>query len=142
MEEYYNLKDFGEELFDNTGINFYARFEQEEGVQLKLPSGWSRQLVLIFKEAFTNALKYSRSSSVNMDFFIGHELFTIEVSDNGVGLPPHESVKSQRGIRNMKERSAKIKAVLEIISSPMGGTRIILEKRIHQVGPTRMKARL
>jgi PAS domain S-box-containing protein len=142
MEVYYNLKDFGEELFDNTGINFYARFEQEEGVQLKLPSGWSRQLVLIFKEAFTNALKYSRSSSVNMDFFIGHELFTIEVSDNGVGLPPHESVKSQRGIRNMKERSAKIKAVLEIISSPMGGTRIILEKRIHQVGPTRMKARL
>jgi len=141
QEVYFNLKDFGEELFDNTGISFYANFNQSgENVQLKLPSGLSRQLVLIFKEAFTNALKYSQASRVSMEFIIQPLHFAIEVADNGVGFPL-QNLTSPRGINNMKERSAKIDACLTINSSPEEGTVVCLQRKITQLGLTQLDAK-
>jgi signal transduction histidine kinase len=141
QEVYYNLKDFGEELFDNTGISFYASFEEiEEQVTLKLPSGWSRQLVLLFKEAFTNALKYSEASAVNMLFRVGSTAFTIEVSDNGRGFP-EEQLQSLRGIKNMRDRSAKLKAKLEILTRPGKGSKILLKRKITQKGLVNLEAK-
>jgi len=141
-EVYYNLKDFGEELFDNTGINFYASFEQtNDDVSLKLPSGWSRQLVLIFKEAFTNALKYSEADAVNMLFVVSAEDFLIEVSDNGRGFP-EEQLNSLRGIKNMRDRSSKIKAKLAIESTFQQGSRIRLRRKITQKGLIDIEANL
>lgn len=141
QEVYYNLKDFGEELFDNTGISFYSSFEEiEEQATLKLPSGWSRQLVLLFKEAFTNALKYSEASSVNMLFKVGCNAFMIEVSDNGKGFP-EEQLRSLRGIKNMRDRSAKLKANLEIITRPGEGSKICLKRKITQKGLVNAEAK-
>ena len=131
-EVYYNLKDFGEELFDNTGINFYASFDEtEEEALLKLPSGWSRQLVLIFKEAFTNALKYSEATSVYMYFKVKSGSFWVEVSDNGKGFP-EDQLQSLRGIKNMRERAAKLKAKLEIETWPDKGSKVRLKRKITQ----------
>ena len=139
VEVYYNLKDFGEELFENTGINFYASYEQaDEDAELKLPSGWSRQLVLIFKEAFTNALKYAEAKSVKMLFVISKNNFMIEVSDDGKGFP-EKQLKSLRGIKNMRDRSAKIKASLSIESSPLQGSTIRLKQKIAQKGLVKME---
>lgn len=140
-EVYFNLKDFAEELFDNTGINFYASFDQEdEDIRLKLPSGWSRQLVLIFKEAFTNALKYSNASCVSMCFYVDNESFCIQVKDNGKGF----SVKTNnnfRGINNMRDRAAKIKARFDIQSLANEGTSVVVKRKITQFGLANLEAK-
>ncbi|MDF9795732.1 PAS domain S-box-containing protein [Catalinimonas alkaloidigena] len=140
-EVYFNLKDFAEELFDNTGINFYASFDQEdEDIRLKLPSGWSRQLVLIFKEAFTNALKYSNGSCVSMCFYVDNESFCIQVKDNGQGFS-FKNENNFRGIKNMRDRASKIKARFDIQSIAKDGTSVVLKKKITQFGLVNLEAK-
>jgi PAS domain S-box-containing protein len=140
-EVYYNLKDFGEELFDNTGISLYASFDEaEEDAALQLPSGWSRQLVLIFKEAFTNALKYSEAGSVYIYFKVKSGSFLVEVSDDGKGFPK-DQLQSLRGIKNMRERAAKLKARLEIETRPGQGSKVRLKQKITQKRLVNVKAK-
>ncbi|MEK6476669.1 PAS domain S-box protein [Catalinimonas sp. 4WD22] len=140
-EVYFNLKDFAEELFDNTGIDFYASFDQEdEDIRLKLPSGWSRQLVLIFKEAFTNALKYSNASCVSMCFYVDNESFCIQVKDNGKGFSLKKN-NNFRGINNMRDRAAKIKARFDIQSLANEGTSVIVKRKITQFGLANLEAK-
>ncbi|WPP52257.1 two-component regulator propeller domain-containing protein [Catalinimonas niigatensis] len=140
-EVYFNLKDFAEELFDNTGINFYASFDQEdEDIRLKLPSGWSRQLVLIFKEAFTNALKYANASCVSMCFHVDNESFYIQVKDNGKGFSLDKE-SGFRGINNMRDRAAKIKAQFDIHSDAIEGSRVVLKRKITHFGLVKTEAK-
>jgi len=145
-EVYFNLKDFAEELFDNTGTNFYASFDQEESldaseVSLKLPSGWSRQLVLIFKEAFTNALKYAKADCVSMSFYADRQSFCIQIKDNGQGFSLKEKQKSFRGINNMRYRATKIKSSFDIQSEKNEGTTVVLKKKITQFGLVNLEAK-
>jgi len=121
--------------------SFYANFDQaDEDAILKLPSGWSRQLVLIFKEAFTNALKYSEASSVHMYFNVKSGSFWVEVSDNGKGFP-EDQLQSLRGIKNMRERAAKLKAKLEIETRPGKGSKVRLKRKITQKGLVNVEAK-
>ncbi len=141
-EVYFNLKDFAEELFDNTGINFYASFDQEEeDLPLKLPSGWSRQLVLIFKEAFTNALKYSEAEAVSMRFYVNKEYFHIQVKDDGRGFSLTARQHNFRGIHNMRDRARRIKAQFEVQSTIHKGTKVVLERKITHFGVVKAKAK-
>ncbi len=134
-EVYFNLKDFGEDLFDNTGINFYASYEsEEEDENLKLPSGWSRQIVLIYKEALTNSLKYSRASHVCMDFRLKMESFQIALSDDGIGFTVMPDRAHYRGLQNMEDRASKINVCLTIASKVQNGTQILLQGKITQNG--------
>ncbi len=107
------IKDFGEELFENTPIEFYS--STKEFGDLPLPSGWSRQVVLIFKEAMTNALKHSMASEVHLDLNLITDGFVIKVWDNGTGVNL-ESAKRGNGFRNMKTRSDQLGAELAISS--------------------------
>jgi signal transduction histidine kinase len=133
-EVYFNLKDFGEDLFENTGIGFYATFEQpEQQVELKLPIGWSRQMVLIFKEALTNVLKYADCRSVRLNFLATQDFFRIELDDDGRGFDT-ETLEKSRGISNMQDRARKMRGQLEIKSLPGRGTRIVFRHKIPQLG--------
>lgn len=134
-EVYFNLKDFGEDLFDNTGISFYSSFESDEDEEnLKLPSGWSRQIVLIFKEALTNALKYSQATRVCIQFVLKEECFYISLIDDGVGFDVEHNSTSHRGLQNMKDRANKINVWLGVSSEKNKGTQICLEGKITQNG--------
>ena len=98
-EIYTYIRDFGEDLFNKTTINFYA---EAEGLNSShpMPSGWSRQLVLIFKEAMTNALKHSQASRVDLKLHVNNASFVFELSDDGVGIDA-EDKQGHQGLRNM-----------------------------------------
>lgn len=110
-EIYTYIKDFGEELFENTTIEFYS--STKEFGDLPLPSGWSRQIVLIFKEAMTNTLKHSNASKAHLDLNLIPNGFVIKVWDNGVGAQL-DSVSRGHGFRNMKSRADQIGGNLDI----------------------------
>ncbi len=134
-EVFFNLKDFGEELLDNTGIKFYSEFDNYAEHNVKLPSGWSRQIVLIFKEGFTNLLKYSKAHHVHLTFNLDHTgLFEICLEDDGVGFDIACKEKASRGINNMKARSDKIGVRLNIKSGKNKGTTIKINGKITQNG--------
>ena len=115
------LKDFGEELFMSTKIKFHLEVKHDRD-KVKLPYYWSRQLLLLFKEAMTNTLKYSEATHCVLKVKAKKNLIKITFSDNGKGFNP-TTLKRKNGLLNMGNRAKKIDGKLEINS--INGTQII-----------------
>lgn len=111
------IKDFGEELFENTNIDFFSA--KDDFAEKPLPSGWSRQIVLIFKEAMTNALKHSGASEVHLELNLDQRSFVLKLWDNGHGAVL-EKIKKGNGFKNMSSRAKQIGCCLDIVSKPNG----------------------
>lgn len=120
-----HIRDFGEKLFDEKNISFRATKSIKDVV--KLPYGFSREANLIFKEAMTNAFKYSQARNVNLSLVNG-DAMRLVLEDDGIGFDKSNCTgDSCRGLKNMEERAMKINARLEIRSSRGKGTQIMLE---------------
>ncbi len=116
-----HIRDFGEKLFDEKGISFRAVNKVRDTV--RLPYGFSRDANLIFKEAMTNAFKYSNARNVTLALQqVSDEEFRLCLEDDGVGYEPEKIEAPERGMRNMRERAEKINVRLEIESAPGKGT--------------------
>ncbi|CAL2088976.1 Two component regulator propeller [Tenacibaculum sp. 190524A02b] len=106
------LNDFGESLFENTIIAFYSSHNLTNE-KVGLPFYWSKQLVLVFKEAMTNVLKHSKATQVKLNFILDKNTLTIELEDNGVGFAMEE-LKRVNGIKNMKHRVKTLNQQIKI----------------------------
>lgn len=92
------------------------------------------QLLRIVKEALANVQRHSKARQVEVRAFFVSETRAIclSIKDDGVGFAPEEvdsSGSQHLGLEIMRERAARIKAKLEIISQPGRGTEIRLEHR-------------
>lgn len=116
------LGDFGEHIFSTTTITFGSPAVESWQNNLKVRSYYSRHLILIFKEAMTNALKHSGASEVNMKVSKSSSDLTIVLSDNGNGFDYGAGKISSVGLKSMEERARKIEAILLVQSSPKGTT--------------------
>ncbi|HEY9047062.1 MAG TPA: two-component regulator propeller domain-containing protein [Ohtaekwangia sp.] len=123
-----HIRDFGEKLFEEKNIQFRAFNEVKE--KIKLPYGFSREANLIFKEAMTNAFKYSEARNVTL-LLRRSELDGFEMSfeDDGIGFLTGEIEKSN-GLQNIRERADRIRGVLRITSVKHHGTKITLNFKL------------
>lgn len=123
-----HIRDFGEKLFEEKEINFRAYNEVRE--KIKLPYGFSREANLIFKEAMTNAFKYSGACNVALSLKRDESTgFEICFEDDGVGFATADIEKSN-GLQNIRDRASRINAVLRIQSARNEGTKIILNFKL------------
>lgn len=116
------LRDFGEQLYSGTSIAFGFASTEPWQQTLQVRAYFSRHLILIFKEAMTNALKHSGATEVA--FFVskaGSDL-TLNITDNGKGFNEGSEAASAVGFKSMRERAKKIDAMLMIQSSDKGTT--------------------
>ncbi len=74
-----------------------------------------QNVFLIFKEAINNAVKYSECDKIFVRITYSSKEFTMEISDNGIGLDLNAPGKGN-GLKNMKMRAEKIGAELELIN--------------------------
>lgn len=109
------LNDFGENLFSNSPISFYSIHNLSEE-KTPLPYYWSKQLVLIFKEAMTNTLKHSNASKVFLKFSLKDQTLKIILHDNGIGFDS-QTQKRINGIQNMMHRANTLNQILHIESN-------------------------
>ncbi len=109
------LSDFGEELFANTKIVFRIEKNLDQS-KTTLPYYWSRQLLLMFKEALTNALKHSEASEVILTFFLKKNSLKIICDDNGLGFDQNK-IKRKNGLSNIQKRAKKLNGELIVIST-------------------------
>lgn len=107
------IKDFGESLFDRTDIDFFADNEVVGDNKIPVPYGWSRQIVLIFKEAMTNSLKHSGASKLYLSLQLEGNTFVINCNDNGKGIEEGKISKGN-GYKNMNTRALQIDCNLAI----------------------------
>ncbi|MGI9550513.1 MAG: ligand-binding sensor domain-containing protein [Aurantibacter sp.] len=120
-DTFLRLKDFGEDLFNTNDINFRTNGLDVAHTDLLLSPQTKKQVVLIFKEAMTNCLKYAESGQVDLTLESNGAFSSLELRDNGVGFDV--AIKSKgRGLKNMVTRAEKINASLKITSSEKGTT--------------------
>ena len=115
-----HIKEFGCEMFNDTAVTFEDEtFINDTGKHLSLEM--SRNILMIFKEAINNALKYSKADHVYFIAGTSQDVLEIQLKDNGIGFDP-EAAKNGQGINNMKVRASRIKGNLNIRSDKNGTT--------------------
>lgn len=115
-------RDFGQSLFADKAV---FKAYSTAAAHLKVRDGAGRDVVLICKEALTNAFKHSNAGEIIVSFSQEGDRLRIEVSDNGKGLP--DAVQSSGlGLKNFRERADKIKATLNVVTGKDQGTSVIL----------------
>ena len=120
---------YAQEYFQETGI------ECEVNMPAQLPfyplsSQLRHHLLLAVHEAFTNVLKHSKATRVNVSILYHISALEIDVSDNGGGFdPPPLNDRSAasanatgNGLHNMYQRLADIGGYCSIESRPGRGT--------------------
>ena len=118
------LRDFGASFFEKNEINFHVSDEiLSDQFNIIMPEGYNRNIILIFKEAMTNALKHSKGSNMRLNAWMKNEVYFISFQDDGVGLKERSK---GNGLKNMKVRAARIGCELEIKECEPNGTKITL----------------
>jgi PAS domain S-box-containing protein len=97
----------------------------QEGIPTKLPEEVCKGVLLVVREALTNARRHSSARRMRVDLGATEEEMWVEVSDDGVGFDPRQSTGNV-GIGAMRERTALLSGRLEIFSEPAEGTRVRL----------------
>ena len=87
-----------------------------------------RQLLRIAQESVNNAIRHGRATSVRIALTFESDRVILTVCDDGCGFEPNEHVApaaaEHLGLLTMRERAARIRGQLAIISRPGHGTTI------------------
>lgn len=113
------IKDFGEELFGDSDIEFHFLEINSSIQRILLPMDYKRHILLILKESMNNAIKHADCSYVKLDIQPNGQYLKINFSDNGKGFQTEDKYSGD-GIKNMKNRAHKINAKLFIDSTKKG----------------------
>ena len=123
------LKDFGDDLFDKSGISFRISGIEESLQNIFMEMDWRRHTILIFKEAMNNILKYSNAKNVLLSFKVENNEIDISLTDDGDGFEV-DKIKMGRGLKNMRMRAASVHGKINIQSSKGEGTSIRLHSTL------------
>jgi signal transduction histidine kinase len=85
-----------------------------------------RELYLFCKEVLHNIAKHAQATNVRFHLAPTTDGLRVEITDNGLGFDTDQS-SSGHGLGNLRERAAVMKANLQILSKPGGGTTITLD---------------
>ena len=116
-------------LLTATNIQFKTQnLDSLRNVRLKME--YRQHLFLIFKEAITNSLKYSRATEIFLNVSLKGRKLTMRLIDNGQGFDTR-SAQNGNGLANMTRRAELIKGTLRIKSFIEKGTEIEFEGNIN-----------
>lgn len=118
------LKDFGDEFFDGTGVQFSVTGIGAEPGRGRLSMDGKRHLLLLFKEAMTNVLRHAGAGTVLLSVAIRDGELDIRLRDDGRGYVPGNGSGEGQGIRNMRMRAERLGGRLTISGAPGGGTEV------------------
>lgn len=88
-----------------------------------------RELYLVLKEALHNVAKHAQAREVWIEVVATGRELVAEVRDDGVGFAEGNG-HSGNGLRNLRERAARISGRLAVDSAPGQGTRVRLSLRL------------
>ncbi|CAL2086907.1 conserved membrane protein of unknown function [Tenacibaculum sp. 190524A02b] len=86
-------------------------------------------LYRIIQEALQNIIKHAKASHLTLAFSKQNGHILISIEDNGVGFNTAKN-RNGIGINNIKSRVKRLKATLELDSSPNNGTSLVIKNLI------------
>ena len=81
-------------------------------------------LYRIAEEAVSNVLKHSHAKHIELNFVRNGDTCTLEVLDDGIGMPTKSEREEGLGVRSMKYRAQLIRGTVDIAPRSEGGTRL------------------
>ncbi|CAN5210599.1 sensor histidine kinase [soil metagenome] len=99
------------------------------GTPRPLTAAAADQLILIGREALSNAFRHARASGIAVILDYGPRELKLTVTDDGVGFTAFEHRPDHWGLVGMRERANQLGAVLTIDSPPAGGTQVSVRLR-------------
>jgi ligand-binding sensor domain-containing protein/signal transduction histidine kinase len=76
------------------------------------------ELQRIAQEALANAVTHARASAISVTLTYEAALLLLRVADDGLGVPPEPERPGHFGLQGMRERAARIHAILNIEPGP------------------------
>jgi signal transduction histidine kinase len=111
------------------------QFEERTGIRCKVQSNvaecelgrpQTNALFRILQEALTNVAKHAQASAIEVQLFFDRTQVTLEVRDDGRGLPEHRGARPDAfGVRGMVERAHALGGWLEVSGAPGKGTTVM-----------------
>lgn len=128
-----HIKDFGNELFLDTPVEFEFNGIDESLNEINLPMEYSRNIPMIFKELLNNILKHAHATHVALTLdAITRDDIQLTLCDNGCGFVQNEAQKGQ-GINNMMMRTKRIGGDIHISSEKGAGTVVKLKIKLTNI---------
>lgn len=123
-----HIRDFGNELFLDTPVEFEFNGIDESLNEVKLPMEYSRNIPMIFKELLNNILKHAHATQVilSLDNIRKDELH-LTLQDNGCGFEHNGTTHKGQGIHNIVMRTKRIGGDIQISSQKGKGTLVDLK---------------
>jgi signal transduction histidine kinase/ligand-binding sensor domain-containing protein len=121
-----HVKEIGNEIFHDTEIDFECTHNIKPDNILKLKLDYSRNLIMVFKEAYSNILKHSKATKVDIVLEIeNNKDLEIRIKDNGQGFDS-QILQKGNGIKNMKNRAGRMNGEISVNSAIDKGTSITI----------------
>ncbi|MGL4363899.1 MAG: ligand-binding sensor domain-containing protein, partial [Bacteroidales bacterium] len=123
------LKDFGDQLFDNSGIMFRVEGIHENMKPYNLIMDRKRHIALMFKEIMNNTIKHAKCQNTLLLFEWNEpeKALSISFKDDGRGLGEN-SVGKGNGLINLQDRANKIQGTMEFLSgNGLIGTTVVFK---------------
>lgn len=98
-------------------------------IGVELSSNDQIHFIQILREALANVEKHARATKVEVCIERAPDgACTMQVVDNGVGIPEHAEKENHFGLSIMRERAVALGAVLSISRRPEGGTIVFMSR--------------
>lgn len=119
------MKELAADAFEMNKIQYQLHFDPTLQ-SLQIPMYQRQHLLMIYKEALNNMIKYAGCTEANIRMQTTGKMIELTVKDNGVGfdIAAHQS---GYGLKNMEERAKEMKGSLNINTSPGKGCSIVLK---------------
>lgn len=118
------MKDYANALSEDIPTKISFSIEPSLN-QIKMDMLYRKNIYLFFKEAFNNALKYSKCTNITIEASLKNRNIILLIKDDGIGFDPSTHSKGN-GINNMKKRAEQLNGKMNLESILGKGTSITL----------------
>ena len=122
------LHDAIQELIDSIALTgtFQLNFTPVSMQHLQISEEVQLAIYRIIQEQLTNIIRHANANTVDISLDIDNEHLQLRIADNGLGFDTKQKSKGV-GIMNMYNRAEAVNGMMEIVSKPGEGCRLIAE---------------
>jgi len=124
------MRQYIDRFFDGTNIRPIVNFPHDVG-EISLHPEVRRNLFLILKESLNNAVKYSGTDKIDIDFNNDTDNFSLHIKDYGKGIDEKAKDEFSNGLGNMQMRAQQIQSLFKLITAPGEGVQITVEGKLY-----------